>query len=87
MCRDIKTAPVTVAFLLPRSREDQASGLRQALACRAPELQPRTREQYDILLRLHIVPQLGDLELSKVSPSWIPYLARWHPDPGTSAAI
>jgi integrase len=40
-----------------------------------PALRPRSREQYEILLRLHILPQLGDYELSKVNPS---RLRTWH---------
>jgi hypothetical protein len=33
------------------------------------DLRPRTREQCEILLRRHIVPTLGDAELSNLSPS------------------
>jgi integrase len=40
-----------------------------------PDLRPRTREQYEILLRLHITPALGDVELSKLSPARI---RSWH---------
>jgi integrase len=40
-----------------------------------PNLRPRTREQYEILLRRHILPGLGDVELSKLSPSKV---RTWH---------
>src|SRR4051812_22289846 len=40
-----------------------------------PDLRPRTKEQYEILLRRHIAPTLGDVELSKLSPSRI---RSWH---------
>jgi integrase len=40
-----------------------------------PELRPRSREQYEILLRLHILPELGDLDLSKLSTSRV---RSWH---------
>lgn len=40
-----------------------------------PRLRPRTREFYEGLLRLHIVPALGDVELGKLTPSIV---RRWH---------
>ena len=40
-----------------------------------PELRPRTRELYEGLLRLHIVPALGHVELRKLTPSTV---RRWH---------
>lgn len=36
---------------------------------------PRTRERYDGLLRLHIVPALGDTRLGDITPSAV---RRWH---------
>jgi len=33
------------------------------------DLRPRTRELYSSLLRLHLVPELGRLELAKITPS------------------
>ena len=38
-------------------------------------LRPRSQEQYEINLRLHILPTLGDKELIKLSPSMI---RTWH---------
>lgn len=38
---------------------------------------PRTRERYEGALRLHIVPQLGDVAMNKVTPSMI---RNWHAD-------
>jgi hypothetical protein len=38
-------------------------------------LRPRTQELYEGLVRLHIVPALGELELGKLTPSII---RRWH---------
>jgi integrase len=40
-----------------------------------PELWPRSREHYQILLRLHILPDLGNIDLSKLSPSRV---RSWH---------
>lgn len=40
-----------------------------------PELRPRTRELYEGLLRLHIVPALGHVELGKLTPSAV---RGWH---------
>jgi integrase len=40
-----------------------------------PNLRPRSREGYEILLRLHILPELGNVELSKLSPSRV---RGWH---------
>lgn len=40
-----------------------------------PNLRPRTRELYDILLRRHILPFLGDAELSKLAPGRV---RTWH---------
>jgi len=40
-----------------------------------PNLRPRSKEQYEINLRLHINPTLGEIELSKLSPSRI---RTWH---------
>ncbi len=40
-----------------------------------PQLRPRTRELYDGLLRLHIIPSLGSVELRKLSPSAV---RGWH---------
>ncbi len=34
-------------------------------------LRPRTREQYDYLLRVHVLPTFGDLELKMVTPASI----------------
>src|SRR5689334_16818202 len=31
------------------------------------DLRPRTRETYDVLLRLHIVPELGDVALAQLT--------------------
>jgi hypothetical protein len=39
------------------------------------QLRPRTRELYEGLLRLHVLPTLGHLELAKVTPSAV---RRWH---------
>lgn len=39
------------------------------------QLRPRTRELYEGLLRLHILPTLGGVELGKLSPSAV---RRWH---------
>lgn len=55
-----------------------------------PQLRPRTRELYEGLLRLHIVPALGGVELAKLSPSavrrWYAGLLRaGHPGPSTVA--
>ena len=38
-------------------------------------LRPRTQELYEGLVRLHIVPALGELELGRLTPSII---RRWH---------
>lgn len=40
-----------------------------------PSLRPRSQEQYEINLRLHILPQLGNKDLSKISPSMV---RAWH---------
>ena len=40
-----------------------------------PQLRPRTRELYEGLLRLHVLPGLGAVELAKLSPSAV---RRWH---------
>ncbi len=40
-----------------------------------PGLRPRTRENYDGMLRLHILPTLGGVELARVTPSSV---RRWH---------
>lgn len=40
-------------------------------------LRPRTRELYEGLLRLHIVPALGDLKLVELTP---PRIRSWHAD-------
>lgn len=40
-----------------------------------PNLRPRTREQYEINLRLHILPVLGEIELGKVTPGKV---RSWH---------
>jgi integrase len=51
------------------------------------QLRPRTRELYEGLLRLHVLPTLGHLELAKITPSAV---RRWHASlvradkPGTS---
>jgi integrase len=36
-----------------------------------PNLRPRSREQYEINLRLHINPVLGDTDLSKITPGMV----------------
>ena len=36
-----------------------------------PNLRPRSREQYEINLRLHINPVLGDADLSKITPGMV----------------
>jgi integrase len=54
------------------------------------KLRPRTRELYEGLLRLHILPALGHVELGKLTPSAV---RRWHsglltsvrPGPSTAA--
>jgi len=40
-----------------------------------PDLRPRSREQYEIALRRHILPRLGERELSQISPSTV---RSWH---------
>lgn len=40
-----------------------------------PDLRPRTQELYEGELRLHILPVLGDIELSKLTPSKV---REWH---------
>lgn len=55
-----------------------------------PDLRPRTRELYEGLLRLHILPTLGDVELRALSPTeiraWNAALtAAAHPGPSTVA--
>ena len=40
-----------------------------------PSLRPRTKEQYEINLRLHILPLLGGVELSKFTPTTV---RSWH---------
>lgn len=40
-----------------------------------PDLRPRTRDVYGSLLRLHIVPELGKVQLGKLSPSRV---RAWH---------
>ncbi len=42
-----------------------------------PTLRPRSQEQYETNLRLHIKPTLGDKDLSKISPSMV---RQWHAD-------
>ncbi len=42
-----------------------------------PSLRPRSQEQYETNLRLHIKPTLGDKDLSKISPSMV---RTWHSD-------
>jgi integrase len=42
-----------------------------------PNLRPRTREQYEINLRLHILDALGDTELARVTPGMV---RSWHAD-------
>ena len=36
-----------------------------------PNLRPRSQEQYEINLRLHILPTLGDTDLSKITPGMV----------------
>jgi integrase len=55
-----------------------------------PQLRPRTRELYEGLLRLHVLPVLGGIELAKITPSavrrWYAGLLRaGHPGPSTVA--
>ena len=38
-------------------------------------LRPRTREMYESMLRVHVLPALGDIALSKLTPSAI---RQWH---------
>lgn len=72
------------AELLHRTWVDPENA-RAALAAYACEwlehrpkpLRPRTRETYKTLLRLHIEPELGRLELGKITPSVV---RRWHAD-------
>lgn len=40
-----------------------------------PKLRPRTRELYEGLLRLHVLPSLGRVELRKLSPAMV---RRWY---------
>lgn len=40
-----------------------------------PKLRPRTRELYEGLLRLHVLPTLGSVELRKLSPAVV---RRWY---------
>jgi integrase len=40
-----------------------------------PDLRPRTREMYEILLRVHILPGLGEAELRSLTPAGI---RAWH---------
>jgi len=40
-----------------------------------PRLGPRTRERYDGLLRLHILPELGQTSLGDITPSGV---RAWH---------
>ena len=42
-----------------------------------PGLRPRTRENYEGMLRLHILPSLREIELARLSPSAV---RRWHAD-------
>jgi integrase len=42
---------------------------------RPKPLRPRTRDTYNTLLRLHIEPTLGDIELGKITPSVV---RKWH---------
>ena len=39
------------------------------------QLRPRTRELYEVLLRLHVLPALGDVELGRLAP---PRIRTWH---------
>ena len=55
-----------------------------------PHLRPRTRELYEGLLRLHVLPGLGGVELAKLTPSavrrWYAAMLRaGHPGPSTVA--
>src|SRR5437879_2641430 len=36
-----------------------------------PDLRPRTRETYESQLRLHILPELGDIEVGQLSPTMV----------------
>ena len=40
-------------------------------------LRPRTRELYEGLLRLHILPTLGAIELARPNPTEDPSVVRW----------
>lgn len=42
-----------------------------------PDLRPRTVELYEGLLRLHLLPDLGPVELAKIDPERV---RRWHAD-------
>ena len=56
------------AWVDPRQTTISVKQYADRWMCR-PDLRPRTRELYEGLLRLHIYPMLGRVELGKLSPS------------------
>ena len=40
-----------------------------------PNLRPRTREQYEANLRLHILPTMGEIEIGRIAPGTV---RAWH---------
>ncbi len=64
-------------WIEPRSGQvTLASYANEWLASR-PNLRPRTRELYESLLRLHILPGLGAAQLGRITPAAV---RRWHAD-------
>lgn len=91
-------SPVDVAAPLPGLElplvglsvgEYGAEWIKTRLTPAGNQLRPRTRETYEDLLRLHIAPSLGELDLSRLSPSavrfWVGRL-RSSTGPGVSTA-
>jgi hypothetical protein len=64
-----KTDQVRGAWVDPRRGVVTLAEWSERWLTQRPLLRPRTRELYQGLLANHILPVLGDMELSKISPS------------------
>jgi integrase len=77
------------AWIDPTGGQITLSGYSMQWLARRPELAIRTRELYEDLLRIHIIPSLGKTSISTLSPStirgWNAHLAESHPSTASKA--
>ncbi len=79
-----KTDQVRGAWVDPRRGVVTLAEWSERWLAQRPLLRPRTRELYQGLLANHILPVLGDMELSKISPSEVrSWYSRLHGPGGT----